>query len=584
MESRKIRNSTQIIIYALVILGFIGVVNYLSTKVFVRADLTEKKMYSISKASKKVLKKLDDIVSVKVYFSKNLPVNVRTLQSDVRDMLSEYKAYAGRNLHITYEDPTKSEEEKRKVVQMGIPELQMQTIEKDKEQVVNCFMGIAVLYGDKKEVMPVVQNLTNLEYDLTQAIQKVSRKESPKIGVLKTDTLPFIPPQYRQQMPASPEEVHEKFKPIFDNLEKNYTVETVQCSDGKPIDPQFKTLVIPGGSVFTNRTLFEIDQYFMNGGNLVVLADAIRISYQYGATAFPQAPGILRLLEHYGATVENYLVCDAACGQVSIPQKVGPFQMNVPMSYPYFIRIIPEDLNKNNPAVSTLNEMVLPWASPIKLLVPLKDSLAKGAKDTGGVKASVLITSSKKSWVVGGSWDLNPQQKWTAPTEGFKQSNLAVYLSGNFSSYFAGKQVPPVKEPDVTASDSLKKIALLADTTAKNRKIVTGNKGRHLVLVGESDFLTSQFAMQGNVTFLLNVVDWLSTDDNLISIRTRTMVDRSLAKDNLKEGSTGTTFIRYLNILLMPVLVIVTGLLIFFRRREFTAAPVSTEKTEEKAK
>ncbi|HUI93957.1 MAG TPA: Gldg family protein [Chitinivibrionales bacterium] len=585
MESKKIKNSTQIVIYALVILGFLAVINYLSTKVFVRADLTEKKMYSISPASKKILKKLDDIVSVKVFFSKNLPVNVRTLESDVRDMLSEYKAYAGRNLHITYEDPTKSEEEKRKVTQMGIPELQMQTIEKDKEQVVNCFMGIAVLYGDKKEVMPVVQNLTNLEYDLTEAIQKVSRKESPKIGVLKTDTLPVIPPQYRQQMPESPEEVHEKYKPIFENLEKNYSVETVQCADGKPIDPQIKTLIVPGGSSFTNRTLFEIDQYFMNGGNLVVLADAIKISYQYGASAFPQDPGILRLMEHYGAVVEKYLVCDAACGQVSIPQKVGPFQMNVPMSYPYFVRIIPEDLNKNNPAVSTLNEMILPWISPIKVLVPIKDAMAKNAKDTGAVTASVLITSSKRSWTVGGNWDLNPQQKWTAPAQGFTQSNLAVYLTGNFTSYFAGKQIPPVKEPNVTASDSLKKIALLGDTTARNRKIVTGNKGRHLVLVGDSDFLTGQFGAQGNITFLLNVVDWLSSaEDNLISIRTRTMVDRSLAKDNLKEGSAGTAFIRWLNIILMPTLVIITGLIIFLRRREFTTAPVSTEKTEEKAK
>jgi len=220
-----------------------------------------------------------------------------------------------------------------------------------------------------------------------------------------------------------------------------------------------------------------------------VLADAIKISYQYGANAFPQDPGILRLMEHYGARVEKYLVCDAACGQVNIPQKVGPFQMNVPMSYPYFVRIIPDDLNKSNPAVSTLSEMVLPWASPIKILVSDKDSLSKGSKDTGSVKASVLITTSKKSWVVGGSWDLNPQQKWTAPAEGFKQSNLAVYLSGNFSSYFAGKQVPPVKEPDLTAPDSLKKIALLADTTAKSRTIVPSNKGRHLVLVGESDFL-----------------------------------------------------------------------------------------------
>jgi gliding-associated putative ABC transporter substrate-binding component GldG len=497
----------------------------------------------------------------------------------VHDMLSEYKAYAGKNLQITYEDPTKSEEEKRRVTQMGIPELQMQTYEKDKAQVVNGFMGIAVLYGAKKEVMPVVQNLTNLEYDLTQAIQKVSRKESPKIGVLKTDSLPVIPPQYAQQMPANPEEVHEKYKPIFENLEKNYSVETVNVSDGKPISSDIKTLIIPGGTSFSNRTLFEIDQYFMKGGNLIVCADPIKVSFQYGAFAAPQDPGILKLLEHYGARVEHYLVCDAACGQVQIPQKVGPFQMNVALSYPYFVRIIREDLNQNNPAVSTLNEMVLPWVSPISLLVPEKG--AKNAKDTGAVSGTALITSSTKSWVVGGGFDLNPQQKWTTPTQGFKQSDLAVYLSGNFKSYFAGKSIPPVKEPDVSAvKDSLQRIALLTDSTAKNRTIVTENKGRHLVIVGESQFLTGQFAMQGNVTFLLNVVDWLSTDDNLISIRTRTMVDRTISKDNIKEGSTKSNLIRYLNILLMPALVIVVGLFIFFRRREAVAVQAPAEKTE----
>jgi ABC-2 type transport system permease protein len=585
MESRKIKNSTQLIIYALVILGFIGVVNYLSTKAFVRADLTEKKIYSISKASKKILKKLDDIVSVKVYFSKNLPVNVRSLQSDVRDMLSEYKAYAGKNLRITYEDPTKSEEEKRKVIQMGIPELQMQTYEKDKAQVINGFMGIAVLYGDKKEVMPVVQDLKNLEYDLTQAIQKVGRRDSPKIGVLKTDTLPFIPPEYRQrmQMQANPEEVHEKYKPIFDNLEKNYMVSAIDVKDGTPIDTTIKSLVIPGGSNFTNRTLFEIDQYFMKGGNLIVFADAIKLSYQYGAMAMPQDPGILKLMEHYGAKVENYLVCDAACGQVQIPQKVGPFQMNVAVNYPYFIKLIQEDLNADNPAVSTLGEAIFPWISPIKLLVPEAALSKKNAKDTNAVTATVLIQSSKRSWVVGGNFDLNPQQKWAPPPEGFKRSNLAVALAGDFTSYFAGKPVPPVKEPPADASDSLKQIMLSSNAADQNRTIVPKNKARHLVLVGESDFLTGQFAMPGNVTLLLNIADWLSTDDNLIAIRSRTMVDRSITKDNLKEGSTKSNFVRFTNILLMPVLVVLAGLMIFFKRREASAAAVSPEKTEEKA-
>ena len=40
---------------------------------------------------------------------------------------------------------------------MGIPKLQMQTYEKDKSQVINGFMGIAVLYGDKKRSCRVVE-------------------------------------------------------------------------------------------------------------------------------------------------------------------------------------------------------------------------------------------------------------------------------------------------------------------------------------------------------------------------------------------------------------------------------------------
>ncbi|HEX7510816.1 MAG TPA: GldG family protein, partial [Chitinivibrionales bacterium] len=233
MESNKIKNQSQLAVYILIILGFVGVFNYLSTKLFSRIDLTEKKMYSVSKATKATLKKLDDIVNVRVCFSKNLPPNLKTLQADVKDVLSEYKAYAGRNLHITFEDPTSSEAEKRKITELGVPEVQMQTYEKDKAQVINGFMGIIVQYADKKEVMPVVQNLTNLEYDLTQAIMKVSRKVIPKIAVLKTDTMPSIPPQYRQK--DAPEDFKAKFKPIFDNLEKNYTVDMPEIKRGTQI-------------------------------------------------------------------------------------------------------------------------------------------------------------------------------------------------------------------------------------------------------------------------------------------------------------------------------------------------------------
>jgi hypothetical protein len=77
------------------------------------------------------------------------------------------------------------------------------------------------------------------------------------------------------------------------------------------------------------------------------------------------------------------------------------------------------------------------------------------------------------------------------------------------------------------------------------------------------------------------VVDWLSSDDNLIDIRTRTMADRSIRKDELKEGSSSTNIVRYVNLLLMPFCVVAAGLFLFFKRKE-TATAAVTEKTEEK--
>ncbi len=577
MEPNKIKNQSQLLVYILIILGFVGVFNYLSTLLFSRIDLTEKKMYSVSKPTKTILKKLDDIVTIRVCFSKNLPPNLKMLQADVKDMLSEYKAYAGRNLHISFEDPTVSDAAKRKITELGVPEIQMQTYEKDKAQVINGFMGIIVQYADKKEVMPVVQNLTNLEYDLTQAVMKVSRKTAPKIGVLKTDTIISLPPQYRSK--DAPEDLRTKYKPIFENLEKNYMVDMPETRKGDPIAADIKTLVIPGGASFSNRDLFEIDQYFMKGGNLIVLVEPIYLSFAYGPMAFPKDPGIIRLLEHYGARVEHNLVLDAACGQVQIPQQVGPFQMSVAVNYPYFVKILPEGVNKNIPAVSSLSEMVLPWVSTITLLAPDRDSIAKKTtgktRDSSEVVATYLVKSSKKSWVASGNFDLSPQQKWMAPSEGFKQSVLMAYLTGNFKSYFAGKSVPPVNEADTAKKDSLSK------SGDKNREIVASGKGRHLVIAANASFLTAQFGgMPGNIVWLQNIVDWLSSDENLIGIRTRTMVDRSIRKDELKEGGATAAIVRYTNLLLMPAIVIVAGLFIFFRRREH--ATVVAEKTEEK--
>jgi gliding-associated putative ABC transporter substrate-binding component GldG len=583
MATKNTTYKTNSFIFVLVILGFIVVANYLITRKFARIDLTENKVYSISKASKNLVKNLDDIVNINVYFSKNLPSHMKRVESDVRDMLTEFKAYSGKNLRITWEDPSDDEEKKKKVKSMGIPEIQMQTFEKDKAQVINGFLGLAVLYADKKELIPVIQDVMNFEYDLAQCIMKVLRKEAPKIAILKTDTMPYFDEYMRYQMKGQmpPDPTEEKYKPMFQKLKENYEVKTLQISDGKPIDNAYKTIIIPGGDdrTFSERDIFEIDQFFMKGGNLIVLADAIRIDMQRGLNAIMQASQVFRLLEHYGVRVEKSMVVDASCGQVSVPQQVGPFRMNVPVNYPYITKVTAKGFNKSVAAVSGLAQMIMPWVSPLTILIDNADS--SGVEKASGAEATVLVTSSENSWVSSGQFNLNPQQNWqqifATKKDLLKPSNLIVYLSGNFSSFFEGKSIPPKNTAEVDTATGQIKI----DAEDQSREIVASNAKGHLIVAGDSDFMSSQGAAPGNIAWLLNVVDWISLDENLISIRSRTLVDRTIKDDKLEAGNSYSAMIRYTNILLMPVIVIIFGLIVFFRRREVVVSSSSSNEKKE---
>jgi gliding-associated putative ABC transporter substrate-binding component GldG len=582
METKKIKTRAELVVYSCIILGIVIVINYISTGWFSRLDLTQGKQYTISAATRKIMKSLDDIINIKVYCSKNLPPQLQRNVTAIKDMLAEYKAYGGKKLRIAWIDPSESDALKQEARSMGINEMQVQTIEQDKQQVVLSYCGIAVLFADKKEILPFVQNLQNFEYDLTLAIMKVSRVSTPAVGILKVDTLPDIPPAMRQQykLPEQPDKTETKFAALFEKLRDNYTVTTVDATKGTPIDASLKTLVIPGTPALSDRTIFEIDQYFMKGGKLVVLASGMKIEMNgyYGPMAVKVDSKLFDMIQSYGVKINQDMVVDASCGQVQIPQKMGPFTGYVAVPYPYFVKIGGDGFNRSNPAVSPLSEAILPWASSITLLVDQAagasgDARKQNADASSNVKATILAHSSKKSWTVTGSIDLNPQQRWQPPSAAaLKPSTLAAYLTGGFKSYFAGKPVP-----SVTGT---------ADPADANRAIVASNENGHLAVVSSADFISSQNAAPGNVMMAVNLVDWLSQDENLIAIRSKTAKDRTIEADLLKKGSATPNIVRVINIVTMPLLVIIAGLLIFVRRREHIAAAspsaASGEKTEEK--
>ena len=79
-----------------IIFGILVLINFLSTRRFIRADLTEDKRYTISTATKNVLDTLDDIVTITAYFSTN-PAEVAPNPVAMSETsLDEYNAFSKR--------------------------------------------------------------------------------------------------------------------------------------------------------------------------------------------------------------------------------------------------------------------------------------------------------------------------------------------------------------------------------------------------------------------------------------------------------------------------------------------------------
>jgi ABC-type uncharacterized transport system involved in gliding motility auxiliary subunit len=89
------------------------------------------------------------------------------------------------------------------------------------------------------------------------------------------------------------------------------------------------------------------------------------------------------------------------------------------------------------------------------------------------------------------------------------------------------------------------------------------NKPGRFVVVGNSGFLTnSMLRFQANRDLALNAINWLSSDEDLISIRPKEAEDRRL---NVNQRQ--MSIFAYTDLIAIPLMIIVGGVAIFLKRR-----------------
>jgi len=501
-------------------IGCLISLNALSFNLFSRFDLTQDRMFTLSDASKDLVKELKDQLTIKAFFSKNLPAPFNNYERYLKDQLQEYRNYSNGKLNFVFVDPDKKGKDNQpdkgvmSEIQAGrIVKVEVNKLEKDQLQVVNVYMGLTLNYQDKMESIPVLRSINDLEYELTSRLRKLTQPKTPKLGFL-TGHDELTP---TQGLKNAMQLLGDKYQVAEINLEKD-------DSALKDMD-----LMVVAGSKkeIPAYQRFWIDQFIMKGGKVAFFLDRSILDMK-SFIGRPFKSGLEDLCAAYGVIIEPSMLLDEMNQKVTVVRAQGNVRFNSVVPFPPVIRV--QDIAKDSPLVKNLRDLTLPFASPLTV------------KPVKGVEYTVIARSSPRTWLFenNDSFLLEPQSLPVPEEKDFVgPQNMVVTLTGSLHSYFTDHEIPPKEEGTEPITSTL-------DEKSPDTR---------LVVIGASAWLSDAMQNPLGYVFFANLVDWLSQDERLINIRTRGIINRPLA--NISEPTKNV--IRYGNMFALPLAFVAYG-------------------------
>ena len=635
---------------------FLVLFNIAGHKAFLRFDLTAPKSYSLSKASKSLVKNLDSPLSVRVFFSDNLPSTYSSVSQYVKDILVEYKGAANKNFSVSYMDMSKPENEEL-ARNLGIQQVQIQEIKNNEVGLKNVYMGIAVTYGDSIEIMNPVQTSDGFEFNLTTKMSKMVSVADTLAGLAKNEKISltlYLSDELKQLGISGAEEAEKIIRSAFDNVNKQnldrleyktvspsaedvealsakYGIQTVAYKDrgvakkaalglvlehgeksyALPLEVQrsffgyaiggledvettlteglhsllsstkaigyitghgevdhtsedgavnFEALIsglyelkdidlnsdnIPAGmnSIiingpkmdFTEEELYKIDQFLLRGGNVMLFIDGVvddGRNQSYGIGNFvANDVNIERLLTKYGIARGKNMIMDKNCLKDMNPQ-YGE------LTYYWVPTIHKKQLAKKCVITNNLGYVYLLQSGSLD---------PSAAKENKNIKVTELAKSSPEAWIQESGITLHPLYI-TPPADAasFAQYDLALLLEGKFDSAFD-------EAPAASADESLVTSSFVKSSVMPGK-----------LFVASSSAITTRQVIDENgkspvSMFLMNVVDYLNGNEDLCTMRTK-----SLSVNNLTIKSTvAANFWKFFNSFGIAIFVVIAGLIVW---------------------
>ena len=152
---------------------------------FVRIDLTRNRAHSLAPTSIDAVIDLREPLTVRAFFSPNLPAPYNNVERRVRDLLEELDLHAGANFNYRFYamggddgEPDQTQEFEELARSYLIVPVQIQEVERDEVNVRNAYMGLAFLHGDRLETIPALTTTELLEFRVVEAITSLTQRVS----------------------------------------------------------------------------------------------------------------------------------------------------------------------------------------------------------------------------------------------------------------------------------------------------------------------------------------------------------------------------------------------------------------------
>ena len=424
----------------------------------VRCDFSLNKAYSLSAVSKKAVGKLKDNMVVKLYTSKELPAEMLVLDRYVKDLLEEYKQAGKGKFHYEVINGPTQEELKNKANQFGIGTMYFRIFENDKTTTKEIVYGLVFEYQGNFESMNVLPKMqSQLEYAMTLKIQKISRYTLPDISAF-ADSLYLLMPKQK----------------YADELSANYNIHFTNL-----MEPLAQTPVLIFHSGYASLSpvqLYNLDQYIMKGGKLVVLADKV---ISDGERVWELQSNLFDFLENYGIKFSSDLAMDIFCDS----RQMG---VDTNISFP----IYPVLRGSEHPITRNISNIVIYMGNGI--IFNRKPGLKFQA---------ILATSTKSALLEGPDYQLDSRLFLHPDPDVFQNPPipLGAIVEGKFTSYFTDK--PESRNPGFVSAVQDGKIVVFGD--------------RELYVDSDKPIYDNRFQL------ILNAVDWLMERNDMLSIRSR---------------------------------------------------------------